>query len=418
MDSAFDDTPLVMVEDDETLASVCSELRHEAVIGVDTESDSMHHYQEKVCLIQVSDARRDYIIDPLRVSNMKPFGDILANPDIVKIFHGADYDIVCLKRDFDFSILNIFDTMISAQFLDMPRVGLADLCREYFSAEMDKKYQTYDWSHRPLLPEHLEYARGDTHYLIALREVLMHKLQRKDRLEIVAEEFEILTQREWRGRTPDEDGWQQIKGINALNDDGRRVLRALWRLRDAEARKSDRPPYKVIPNDLMVRIAEVCPNNLDALANLARSKSSMFRRYGRDMVDCVNRGLADEEPLNDAAPKQKRGGPKVRYGARETDRLFQQLKDWRTKVAKRDSVPMVMVASNNHLKALAGWRPHNLDELREVEDLREWQIRLYGAELLKMVADFEGTAESAPEKPAGSSSRKRRRRRGRGSPAS
>lgn len=416
MESAFDGTPLIIVEDDDTLAAICKDLRSEAIIGVDTESDSMHHYQEKVCLIQVSDAHRDYILDPQRLGDLKPFGEVLADRGVVKVFHGADYDIVCLKRDYDFAINNVFDTMIAAQYLGLPRVGLADLCREYFSADMDKKYQTHDWSQRPLLPEHLEYARGDTHYLIALREVLSRKLQRKDRLEIVAEECEILTQREWRGRVPDEEGWQQIKGANQLDDAGKRVLRALWRLRDGEARKMDRPPYKVIPNDLMLRIAQVQPSNLDALSNLARAKSSMFRRYGRGMVDAVREGQNNSEPLVDPTPKKRGAGPKVRYGARETERFFQTLKDWRTRVAARDEVPLVMVASNNHLRALAGWRPRTLEELGEVEDIRAWQIRRYGAEILKLVAEFEGELEpQAPRAPG--TARKRKRRRGRAAPS-
>ena len=86
------DTPLIMVTDTATLEQVCRELAKEPVLGVDTEADSMYSYTEKLCLIQVSDRNKDYIIDPLQVEDMSSFGDILENENIVKIFHGADYE--------------------------------------------------------------------------------------------------------------------------------------------------------------------------------------------------------------------------------------------------------------------------------------------------------------------------------------
>ena len=96
---------------------------------------------------------------------------IFANPDIVKVLHGADYDVVCLRRDFGFVFKNLFDTMISSQMVGLERVGLADLIDRFFGHKIDKQYQRHDWAKRPLLPEHVEYARGDTHFLLALREI-------------------------------------------------------------------------------------------------------------------------------------------------------------------------------------------------------------------------------------------------------
>ncbi|MBM4367112.1 MAG: ribonuclease D, partial [Deltaproteobacteria bacterium] len=132
----FGQTPLVLVETPESLADCVSALSRARVIGVDTESDSMHHYREKVCLVQVSDLHTDFVIDPLAV-DLAPLGAVLASRDIVKVFHGADYDVVCLKRDFGFELRNIFDTMIASQFLGLPRIGLADLVGTWWGVELD-----------------------------------------------------------------------------------------------------------------------------------------------------------------------------------------------------------------------------------------------------------------------------------------
>ena len=152
---AMEDSPLVMVEDADALAKMCERLKARSVIGVDTESDSMHHFQEKVCLIQISDVDTDYIVDPLAVKDLSPLGEIINDPKVLKVLHGADYDIVSLKRDYGFTFRNLFDTMIAAQFLGFVKFGLADLVRDTFGVFMDKKFQTHDWASRPLLGEHL-----------------------------------------------------------------------------------------------------------------------------------------------------------------------------------------------------------------------------------------------------------------------
>ena len=106
----FLNTPLIIVDTQEKLVELADQLSKAPVIGVDTESDSFHHYQEKVCLIQFSDLENDFILDPLQVDDMSPLAPIFANPDIVKVLHGADYDVVCLRRDFGFVFKNLFDT--------------------------------------------------------------------------------------------------------------------------------------------------------------------------------------------------------------------------------------------------------------------------------------------------------------------
>lgn len=410
---AFDGTPLVMVNTPQALREVCDTLSTRRVIGVDTESDSMHHYQEKVCLIQISDLENDYIIDPLAVPDLAPLGEVLANPAITKVFHGADYDVVCLRRDFDFTIRSLFDTMIAAQFLGATRVGLADLVGETFGVPMDKKFQVHDWASRPLLPEHLDYARGDTHFLIALRELLMRRLEAKGRLEMVQEECRILESRQWRGRVADSEAWTRMKGANVLDEPGLRVLKALYQLRDRRAREMDRPPYKVFPDPIILRLAEVRPTGIDALGQILKPRSPLMRRHGEDMLAAILAARADTEDLPELSSRRagnKKPGAVSRYGAREAERFLQTLKQWRDSVQKRDRVPLVMVASNNQLKSIAGYRPHDEAELREVEDLREWQARLYGAEILGLVARFEETLDSSAA--AGGGRGRRRRRRG------
>ncbi|MCB9777983.1 MAG: ribonuclease D [Alphaproteobacteria bacterium] len=396
----FGDTPLVMVEDDASLARVCAELSTQDVLAVDTESDSFHHYQEKVCLIQLSGASADYIVDPLTIDDLSPLKALLEDPDTRKILHGADYDVVCLKRDFDIALVNIFDTMIAGQFLAFPRIGLADLILRFFGEKIDKQYQRHDWSARPLEDEHVQYARGDTHWLIALAEVLQHKLDQLGLGDAHREECRILAQREWTGREAHPADFLRVKQAGALSDAGKRVLRTVWEYREEQARRLDRPAFKVIPGNVLIDLAKRQPTELDDLAAIVRERSSTYRRHGEALLQAVAAGLADERPLPELtrAPKKKpRRGP-------TNDQLMASLRTWRNELTEREGLSPVVVASNELLKDIAAAEPATLEELAEVRGVRDWQVEQYGPDIVAMV-------QAEREARAARSNRKKRRRR-------
>ncbi|MFT4623563.1 MAG: ribonuclease D [Myxococcota bacterium] len=386
----FGDTPLIMVEDAEELRRVAAILDRASVIGVDTESDSFYSYTEKVCLLQISDSEADYIIDPLRVRDLSPLAPIMADPSVVKILHGADYDVVCLKRDYGFEFHNLFDTLIAAQLLGAPRVGLGDLINDNFGIKLDKLYQRHNWSLRPLREEHLEYARGDTHWLLALRELMLRKLRRSHRVRHLKEECGLIEKREWKGRTFDSDGYLDIKQSGGLSDTGKRVLRRLYLYRNGQAEKMNRPTFKVIPDTVLVRLAEKQPTGTRELDRAIPSKSAMKRRHAAGLLDAVREGLEDDFEIP-ARRKPKKGrrkpaGSRPRLRGRAAEKAMADLKAWRNDLIQsgRGYTPFT-TASNTVLKAIASSRPTTLEELSEVPDVRRWQVRDFGDEFLAIL---------------------------------
>jgi ribonuclease D len=380
----FGKTPLVMVEDNAALVAMVDKVRGVPVVGVDTEADSFHAFQEKVCLVQLSDLETDYIIDPLKIDDMSPLGEIMADPRTVKIFHGADYDIVSMKRDFGCAFVNVFDTMISAQFLGFDKVGLADLIRRFFGHIIDKKYQRHDWAKRPLFEEHLSYARGDTHWLPAIREMLLIDLKRSGRLEAVAEECDIVQERVWQGRTNSEADFLRVKNIKDLTVEDLRVLRAVWGYRNGKAKAANRPAFKLIPDPFLIGLAKVKPLDSTEMNKLARKGSSMLRRHGDALLAAVKEGIADQRPIPEvpktARSRVPRGGPGV-------DRYLNPLKDWRNNKVKATGVAPVAVANNTLLKEVARLTPVDIEALANVPGIRKWQVKAWGEELLAVVAD-------------------------------
>jgi len=149
---------------------------------VDLEADSFYHYFEKVCLIQIATESASYVIDPLALKDLSALHPVFSDPRIRKVFHGADYDIRSLYRDFRIEVENLFDTQSASKFLGLRESGLEALLRSRFHVELNKKYQRADWSQRPLSLEMVEYAAMDTMYLIPLARMLEKELEEKSRL--------------------------------------------------------------------------------------------------------------------------------------------------------------------------------------------------------------------------------------------
>ena len=369
------------------LKSLAEDLARETLIAVDTESDSLFSYFEKVCLLQISTSEIDYVVDPLAFSHAKNGADagglavlapMFADERIEKVFHAAEYDIICLKRDYGFEFKNLFDTMIAARILGWTNVGLGNILQEHFGITLNKKMQRADWGRRPLTAEQIAYARADTHYLLALRDVQIGELQRLDRLEEAREEFERLTRVQAAARRFDPDAYWNITGARDLDRVGLGVLRELFRFRDAQARKEDRPPFKVLPDSALMRVAMQQPGSLRDLARLDGVSAYAVQRYGRAMVDATARGRA--APQTSMPHPHARGQPPLDNGARVR---FGRLKEWRKKRAAARGVEPDVIVSNDVLFAAARKNPRTLEQLVAASDLGPWKAKIFGEEMLK-----------------------------------
>lgn len=402
----FKTTPLVIVEDSDSLRAVVDQLLLQPAIAVDTEADSLHHYQEKLCLIQISDPSRDIIVDTLKVDDLSPLREVLSNPEQVKVLHGADYDVVSLKRDFKIETRNIFDTMIASQFLGFPNFGLADLIERFFGIELDKRLQRHDWASRPLLPEHLDYARGDTHWLLALREILCYKLEKGGRLDHVLEECRLIESREWSGRVADPTvDFLRLRGSNTLDPAGLRVLRRVFVYRDEQARQLDRPAFKVIPDDRLLDLATQRPTAPAEFQEIIRPGTPLHRRHAQGLYEAVQAGIADDSPLPDRKRASPPRAPAERSGG---DQLLGPLKEWRNSVVRALGYNPAVVANNTLLREVARAAPLSREELEQVPGIRAWQVTDFGDQIIEVVRNH--LVERSPARPR--RSRRRRRKAG------
>ena len=187
-------TELVWIDQPQKLRDISKELSAQDILAVDTESNSLYAYQEQVCLIQFSTREKDFLVDTLALPDLSPLEPIFKSERIMKVFHAAEYDLICLHRDYGFKFNFLFDTMIAARTLGYQNIGLGSLLEKYFHIHVEKKYQRANWGRRPLKEDMLEYARLDSHYLIPLAEILQKELRECGRWELAREDFERSTQ--------------------------------------------------------------------------------------------------------------------------------------------------------------------------------------------------------------------------------
>ncbi|PLX92427.1 MAG: ribonuclease D [Desulfuromonas sp.] len=365
-----------ILTDSQAVAAFSAELQQFPVIAVDLEADSMHCYQEKVCLLQFSTPERTLLIDPLAEEiDLSPLKPVLANPQIRKIFHAADYDIRCLARDFGIEINGLFDTMITCQFLGEEKVGLADVLHKYFGVELDKQYQRADWSERPLSEGMIRYAAADTAHLHKLVALLEDQLLKKGRLDWVLEEFSLLE----KARFAPNDGplFLRCKGAGRLNPRQLAVLEELLQWRDSEARRRDRPLYKVIGNKPLLAIATIRPQGRQGLLGIEGVSPRLVDRFGSALLKAIRRG---EQLPEDQLPIFPRG--ERRSKDPEAEKRMLLLKEWRKEAAADLGLDPGVLINNAALEELSRCRPKTPEELSASGILKNWQFEVLGGGIL------------------------------------
>ncbi len=365
-------SPLVWVDTPGKLDAMLQDLMQQSAVAIDTESNSLYAYQEQVCLIQFTASGQDYLLDPLAFESLDALQPLFADPNIQKIFHAAEYDLICLKRDYAFTFNNIFDTMIAARTLGMKSIGLAALLEHFFNVHLNKKYQRANWGQRPLKQEMLDYARLDSHYLVQLRDHLLVNLKDQHRLSLFAEDCARLSQNCRPMPNHQADIWR-IKGASDLKPRQLSALQALHDLREDIAKKLDRPPFKVLSNQALLEVAQTLPRYLEELKLLPSLGESQVRRYGRDMISAV-KGSKNLPSL----PNHHNGKP---------DRAYLQRKDalglWRKNAGEEMGVPSDVILPRELMLEIAEKAPQKPAELEAIMSDTPVRFKVYGEAILE-----------------------------------
>jgi ribonuclease D len=365
----------ILVNSQIGLRALVDEISQQPLVAVDTEANSLYAYRERVCLIQFSIPGRDYLVDPLAIEDLSPLGSLFKHPEIEKIFHAVEYDLIILQNDFNFSFSNLFDTMVAARILGWKSVGLSSILKTKFGITVDKKYQRANWGRRPLPPEMLAYAQLDTHYLIPLRNHLKSELVTRGRWALAQEDFQRSCRVDTNHHEQKSVNCWRINGARDLKPQQVAVLHELCNLRDQKARLLDRPLFKVINDRSLVNIAISCPDSLEMLERVPGVSQKQVRWIGRDLLAAIQRGLKNNPPQE---PHQKR--PSDEYLNR-----VESLRVWRKTTAQHMKVGSDVILPKDLLYDLANQNPKNQRDMEQILQTVPWRLEHFGDDIFDLL---------------------------------
>ncbi len=375
MPKSLRNTELVWIDQPQQLLQAAEELAAQDILAVDTESNSLYAYQEQVCLVQFSSEDKDYLIDALVLPDLSPLEEIFRTDRILKVFHAAEYDLICLFRDYGFRFNYLFDTMIAARILGYDKIGLGSLLERFFDIQMNKKYQRANWGKRPLKTDMLDYARLDSHYLIPLQEHLREELVNAGLWDLALEDFRRLTQGiEDTTETHATDFWK-LHGARDLSPEKAATLKSLYEFRESTAAAQNRPPFKVISNQALVEMANTCPKSHTDLLKLTALHERQAKRYGRGLLSAIQEGkhTPPAHPPNNSRPPNS-----------VLERI-DALRDWRKHTGQTLGVPSDVVLPRDVLNRIAWTKPDSMDTLKaQMRDV-PYRFNRFGEQILTRI---------------------------------
>jgi len=338
-------------------------------LALDTEADNMYHYKTRVCLLQFLVGKEVFMVDAQApLLKLDALWDALADKHL--IMHGSDFDLRLLHDLCGFSPKSIFDTMLAAQLLNRPRVGLASLLEDHFQVKLSKDSQKANWSKRPLTQKMLDYAALDVWHLPALRDILTRDLERRGRLPWLKQQCAAQIKAGLSGFAPrDENAWR-IGKSEKLKARGLSVLHAVWHWREETAERLDVPAFKVCNADRLLTLAQAADAGDSLAAILARV--NLGRRHERllpTLTAAVKLGL-ERDPQTVEVRRKRRRDPDALPLTQAEVELQQKIREDRDRLAQKLSLEPTLIANRTQLARIAR-EPRALDEI-----LLPWQAEL------------------------------------------
>ncbi len=356
--------PYTLIDQPGQLAPLLAALEHVEECALDTEADNMYHYRTRVCLLQFLVSGKIYLVDALAPIAFEPLWEVLATKHI--LIHGSDFDLRLLADLCQFRPKSIFDTMLAAQLLNRPRIGLAALLQQHFGLALDKDGQKANWSKRPLTRDLLDYAALDVWHLPALRDILTQELAQLDRLDWLDQQCRRQIESGLIGFPRDDDNDWRIGRSERLRGRGLGVLHSVWHWREQWARELDVPPFKVCNSDMLLNIAYAAEDG-DSVEGIL-GKVNLGKRHARlsaNLASTLHQGIGRDpqtlprRPRSDLAPLTPR-----------EIALQDRIKADRDRIAAGIGLESTLIANRAQLAQIAR-DPAKLDEI-----LLPWQANL------------------------------------------
>lgn len=361
------------------------DIERSSYISIDTESNSLYSYYEKLCLLQIACESGIYLIDTLSV-NIRPFENIFKNEKVEKIFHSAESDISLIKTICNVKFSNIFDVMLAAKYSGIYRCGLGNLIKRYFSVSINKTYQKANWGARPFKKEMLDYAALDVYYLKKLRDIFYSELKNKNLLAEFLEHCASLSEVEAKKNFFDPYGYLKINGSKKLPQPNLNILKELYLKREEVAKNLNIPAFKVISNETIFKIALNFNGALKNLRSFKGITEYVFKKHSSWIVEAIKNGIKAKVEKVDVEIKETKEATHQVNPYEKYQQRFEKLKKWRAEKAKTRNLFPELILTNDILWRIAHIEEPSLENLKKY-GVNDYKINMYGNELISILSE-------------------------------
>ncbi len=383
-----------MIETTAALADACKELAKSEFVTIDTEFLRETTFWPQLCLVQMASPTLEVLVDPMAKGiDLTPLFELMADPNVVKVFHAARQDIEIIYHLGGLIPHPIFDTQVAAMVCGFgDSISYDQLVQKTKNVQIDKSSRFTDWSRRPLSEKQLDYALADVTHLRDVYLALKAQLEREGRSSWLKEEMDILEARETYDMHPD-DAWLRLKS-RLRKPTELAILKFVAAWREREARSRNVPRSRVLKDDAIFEIAQQQPKDAEALSRLRTVPKGWERSTsGTAIIETVNAALALPKAEMPQAPRHSHS-PEGSGAAVELLKVLLKLS------ADKHGVAAKVIANSEDLDKIA-----SEGEKAEVQALSGWRRELFGEPALKLIRGevalrFAGKKVEAVEMPA------------------
>ena len=361
-----------IISDTQTLSQVCAKASHHSFCTIDTEFLRESTFWPELCLVQLASPEEAWIIDVLADGiELEPLFELMANEDVIKVFHAARQDIEIIYKLSSLIPHPVFDTQVAAMVCGYgDSISYDQLVYKITGVQLDKSSRFTDWRRRPLSEKQLNYAIGDVTHLRDVYLSIKANLQEQKREAWVTEEMEILTSPETYDMPP-ENAWQRLK-MRVRKPRDLAVMKKVAEWREHSARNFNVPRGRIIKDDAIYEICAQPPKDMKQLSQLRGVARGFDRnKYGEGLLNAVREAL---DIPKEELPKL----PKTKHTPEGCAAATEMLKVLLKLVVEKHGVAAKIIATVDDLEKIAA------DDNAGVRALKGWRKELFGNQALDL----------------------------------
>ena len=349
----------ILLESSAQLENAAKQWEGSEVLGIDTEFVRERTYRADLGLVQVSDGRTAWLVDPLANASLEPLAQLMANPAITKVLHSSSEDLEVLMYVLGQLPEPLVDTQIAAAMLGQPlQLGYHHAVKWLFDIAVDKDQTRSNWCRRPLHARQLRYAAMDVVLLPMMQQKLRSRLEDAGRWQWLEEDVARIKRNSLLAVEP-EKAYLRFPTIGRMDDAGLKALQALASWREKIAKNKNRARGFVISDSGLMQMARQRPETHEEIREIEDIHPGALTRYQDELLSLIADSQSAQVSVEKIEPLRKTQTMQIKAMRRVVSHKAQELAVDPALLASRKELEKLIRAAANGEQAperFLGWR--------------------------------------------------------------